>query len=121
MLVPEAVELRVDRVDLGPHLRVVLVGKPVPELGSLLAQAFDLSMDFLQGSHVWFNGRHARDIPGESSALTEKVAGAEVSGRGERFAHPVADGGQHELFAGHLAEQLVGCRFLALRPELAQQ
>jgi len=121
VLVPELVELRVYGVDLGPHLSIVLVGKPVPELGSLLAQSFDLSMDFFQGSHVGFNGRHAHDIPGESSALTEEDCGAQGSGRGERFAHPVANCGQLELLTGHLAEQLVGRRLLPLRPQLAQQ
>ena len=72
MFVPEAVELCVYRVDLGSHLGVVLVGEPVPELGSLLAQGFDLRMDLFQGSHDGFNARHARRIPGESSALAEE-------------------------------------------------
>ena len=71
MFVPEAIELRVDCVDLGAHVGVVLVGEPVPELGALLAQGLDLRMDLFQGSHDRFNARHAHDIPGESSALAE--------------------------------------------------
>src|SRR6185312_5856085 len=43
------------------------------------------------------------------------------SGRGERLADAVADGGQLELLARHVAEQLVGGRSLAFRPELSQQ
>ena len=38
MFVPEAIELRVDRVDLGLDLGIVLVGEPVPELGALFTQ-----------------------------------------------------------------------------------
>ena len=71
MFVPEALELRVDRMDLGPHLGVVLVGEPMPELGSLLAQGLDLRMDLFEDSHDGFNARHARGIPGESSVLAE--------------------------------------------------
>ena len=105
------VELRVDRVDLGPHLRVVLVGEPVPELGALFAQDLDLVMDLFEASHDRFNGRHARGIPCESSALAE-----ENSGRGESLADAVGDGGELERLARHLAEQLVGRRLLALPP-----
>src|SRR6185437_12280602 len=45
VLVPEAVEPRVDLVDLRSNLGVVLVGEPVPELGALFAQALDLLVD----------------------------------------------------------------------------
>src|SRR5215469_11207303 len=76
-------------------------------------------MDLFEGSHESFNGRHARDIPGESSALSEEARWD--SDRRERFAHPVADGCQLELLAGHLVVQLVGRRLLALRPQLTQK
>ena len=45
MLVPEAVELRVEPADVFLDLGVVLGGEAVPELGPLLAQALDLRMD----------------------------------------------------------------------------
>ena len=45
MLVPEAVELRVETPDVFLDLGVVLCGEPVPELGTLLAQALDLRVD----------------------------------------------------------------------------
>ena len=117
MLVPQLVELRIDRVDFGAYLGVVLVGEPMPELGPFLTQSLDFSMDLFEGSHEGFNGRHARDIPGESSALTEEAK--RVSGGGERFANPIADGGELELLARHVAQQLVGGRLLTLRPQLA--
>jgi hypothetical protein len=120
MFVPESVELGVDRVDLGPYLGIVLVGEPVPESCALLAQFLDLRMDLFDGSHDGFNGRHAHDIPAESSALPEEDA-PKRSDRCEGFPHPVGDGGQFELLAGHLMQQLVGGRLLPLRPELAQQ
>jgi len=37
------------------------------------------------------------------------------------FANPVADGGELELLARDLLQQLVGRRLLPFRPELAQQ
>ena len=84
MLVPEAIELCVDRVDLRSHLRVVLVGEPVPEFGSVLAQALDFVVDLFKGSHAGFNGRHALDIPAESSALAEGTHQVAWRGGGTR-------------------------------------
>src|SRR6476619_6697491 len=46
---------------------------------------------------------------------------ARGSARGERLADPVADGGELERLARHLAEELVGRRLLALRPQFAEQ
>src|SRR5262245_7918890 len=119
MLVPEAVESRIDRADLCAHLRVVPIGEPMPELRSLLAQALDLLVDLLDGSHGYVNGRHARDIPGESSALAEKASPDLHCGEG--LADPVADGSELERLASHLAEELVGRGSLALGPQLAQE
>src|SRR5215471_10862304 len=85
MFVPEAVELRVDRMDLGPDLGIVLVGEPVPELGAVFAQSLDLGMDLFESSHDGFNGRHAHDIPAESSALPEEnAASVQAAARASR-------------------------------------
>ena len=67
MLVPETLEPSVDSVDFGPDIRVVSVREPMPELGSLLAQAFDLLMYLIESSHDGSNGLHAPDIPRQSS------------------------------------------------------
>jgi len=56
MLVPQAIQSRVDLADVGPYLRVMPVGEPMPELRPLLAQALDLLVDILDGSHGFLNG-----------------------------------------------------------------
>src|SRR5262249_8642673 len=73
MFVPQDIELGVDRMDLGPDLGIVLVGEPVPELCAVFAQSLDLGMDLFESTHDGFNGRHARGIPAESSALPEET------------------------------------------------
>jgi hypothetical protein len=52
VLVPERVELLVQRADVLPDGGVVLGGEPMPELSPFLAQDFDLLMDALEGSHA---------------------------------------------------------------------
>src|SRR5262249_31813342 len=84
VLVPEPVELRIDRVDRGPHVWVMLVGELMPELGALLAQLLDLLVDLLESTHAGNNGRDAPSIPGESSALAEAHQAGEREGGGTR-------------------------------------
>ena len=64
LLVPEAVESRVDAADLLANLGVVLAGERVPELDSLLAQALDLLMDLTDRSHAFKNAGSGSRIPG---------------------------------------------------------
>ena len=52
VVIPEAIQLRVEAADLLPDLRVVLGGEPMPELATLLAQALDLRMNFRGSCHV---------------------------------------------------------------------
>ena len=52
VVIPQVVELRIKSADLLPHLGVVLVGELVPELGTILAQALDLRMDFGESCHA---------------------------------------------------------------------
>ena len=63
VLVPQPVELRVDRLDLCTNVRVVLGGESMPELSPLLAQMLDLLVDLFACSHAVHNARHSPNIP----------------------------------------------------------
>jgi hypothetical protein len=65
VVIPEGVELRVERANLLANLGVVLSGKRVPELGTILAQALDLIVDLAEGCHVRSNAGLVRFIPQE--------------------------------------------------------
>ena len=52
VLVPEGVELSVEATDLFTHREVVLGRQLVPQLGTLLAQAFDFLVDLAEGFHA---------------------------------------------------------------------
>ena len=63
VLVPQAGDPLVERLQLCREHGVVPQREPVEEIGTLLGRALDLATDLMQCSHVWENDERKLDIP----------------------------------------------------------
>src|SRR4029077_18292745 len=71
VLVPERVELIIERLDLLHQLRVTAVGKPMPEFCAALADLVDLFVNARDDVHALSNARRNGDIPVSRGHATE--------------------------------------------------
>ena len=63
VLVPQAGDALVERLQLRREHGVVPPGEPVEEIGAVLGCALDLATDLMQCSHAWENEGPNFDIP----------------------------------------------------------
>src|SRR2546423_14963343 len=63
MLGPQRLETLVEGLDVGDDLRVVGLGKQVPQLVAFLVSTLDVGVDLVDRSHGSSNGRRRAHIP----------------------------------------------------------